>query len=200
MMRVLLLDLVGLIAEAGGKRILLEAKLGTRYLVVLAAIVLLGAGCGNQDQYENQDGQYEGAEPTAMAGGGFSEEACLKESGESESLGVEISEPNEVPTYEVTGESDTDTGKEFEVVTEAKSSEELKKVAEKIRYEHQDLDAFSVDFFNEAAEGERQDAGLALVFNTRKAACRSFEYPVKKQDEIVSQSNGITAISVEEGV
>lgn len=174
--------------------------MGARYVVVLAALILLGAGCGNQDQYENQNGQYEGAEPTAVAGGEFSEQACLKESNESGKVGVKISDPDKVPSYEVTDESETDTGKEFEVVTEAKSGEELKKVAEKVRYEHRDLDAFSIDFYNKEAEGKRQDAGIALVFNTREAACRSFEYPVKKQDELVSESNGITVVSVEEGV
>lgn len=183
--------------------------MGVRNVVLGVAFVLtvsMLSGCGEQNQYEEEGGQYGGgettssAEPTSTGTGGFSEKRCLKEAGESGDVAVEISDPGDVPSYEVAEESETDTGKEFEVLTQARSQEDLKKVAEDIRYENRSLDAFSIDFYNEADGGERQDAGLALVFNTREAACRAFQYPVEEQDQIASESNGITVLSVEEGV
>ena len=183
-----------------------EAGLGVRYIILVVALVLLGAGCGGQDQSGEEagggdsDGQYEGGEPTASAGTGFSEETCLEEASESGEAGVEIADPGEVPSYEVVGESETDTGREFEVVTEAASREDLRAVAENLRFENRELDSLAIDFYGEGSEGERQDAGLALAFNTREAACRAFQYPVEEQDELVSESNGISVVSVEDGV
>lgn len=172
--------------------------------VLLTALMV--AGCGQDGSGEESGGsgeQYQGGEPTAPvqdAGTGFSEEACLEEAAGSGEAGVEIADPGEVPPYEVAGEAETETGKELEVVTEATSREELKAVAEDLRFENRDRDALSIDFYNEGPEGERRDAGLALVFNTREAACRAFQYPVEEQDELVSESNGISVVSVEEGV
>lgn len=174
---------------------------------VIALVLLLGAGCGGEQsgQEGGSGGQYEGektAPPatSASAGTGFSEEACLREASESDDLGVEIRAQEQVPSYEVVEESETDTGRELEVVTEARSREELKTVAEDIRFENREQEAISIDFYNEGSGGERQDAGLALVFNTREAACRAFQYPVEEQDELAAESNGITVVSVEEGV
>lgn len=174
--------------------------------VVAFLIPALVAGCGQDSSGEESgDGsgeQYEGGEPTApaQAGTGFSEEACLEKAAELGDAGVEISDPGEVPSYEVSGESEMEPGKELEVVTEATSREELQTVAEDLRFENQGQEALSIDFYNEGPEGERQDAGLALVFNTREAACRAFQYPVEEQDELVSESNGMSVVSVEEGV
>lgn len=172
--------------------------------------MFLAAGCGGQGQSGEEaggdsGGQYKGGEPTAPAdsapvGTGFSEEACLEEASGRGEAGVEVADPGEVPAYEVVGESRTDTIAEFEVVTEAASREELRSVAEDLRFENREQDAVSIDFYGEGTGGERQDAGLALVFNTREAACRAFQYPVEEQDELVSESNGISVVSVEEGV
>lgn len=175
-----------------------------RFVLLVALSAALLAGCGQDGSGEEAGGnsgdQYEGGEPTALVAGGFSEEACLEEAAESGEVGVEIADPGEVPSYEVAGESETETGKELEVVTEATSREELKAVAEDLRFENRGQDALSIDFYNEGSEGGRQDAGLALVFNTREAACRAFQYPVEEQDELASESNGISVVSVEEGV
>lgn len=175
------------------------------FVVAFALLIPLLAGCGQDGSGEESGSgeQYEGGEPTApaqAAGTGFSEEACLEAAAESGEAGVETSDPGEVPPYGVSGESEMETGKELEVVTEATSREDLKVVAEDLRFENQGQDALSIDFYNEGPEGERQDAGLALVFNTREAACRAFQYPVEEQDELVSESNGISVVSVEEGV
>lgn len=185
-----------------------------RYVALITALLLLGAGCGGDQSGEeagNPEGQYEAGEPTSAAGStappestapsgtGFSEEDCLQAASESGELGVEVSDPAEVPSYEVVEENDVEPGKDLEVVTEARSREELKRVAEDLRYENRDQDALAMDFYNEA-DGDRQDAGLALVFNTREAACRAFQYPVEEQDELASESNGISIVSVEEGV
>lgn len=181
-----------------------------RYMVLVTALMLLAAGCGGGDQSgedaDNSGAQYESGGATAPPPGttaatdtAVSEEDCLQEASESDELSIETSDPAEAPSYEVVEENEVDPGKELEVVTEARSREELKKVAEDLRYENRDQDALSIDFYNEA-DGERQDAGLALVFNTREAACRAFQYPVDEQDELASESNGISIISVEEGV
>lgn len=170
-------------------------------LALLAAFALAGCGQGGSGEEAGGDSeQYEGGEPTAQVGTGFSEEACLEAAAESGEAGVEITDPGEVPSYEVTGESELEPGRELEVVTQAASREELTAVAEDLRFENRDAEALSIDFYNEGPEGERQDAGLALVFNTREAACRAFQYPVEEQDELVSESNGISVVSVEEGV
>lgn len=181
-----------------------------RYMVLITVLMLFVVGCGGGDQSgedaDNSGGQYESGGATVPPPGttaatetAFSEEDCLQAASESDELGVEISEPEGAPSYEVVEENEVDPGKELEVVTEARSREDLKKVAEMLRYENRDQDALSMDFYNEA-DGERQDAGLALVFNTREAACRAFQYPVEEQNDLASESNGISIISVEEGV
>jgi hypothetical protein len=179
-------------------------------VVVGMAFVLAAAGCGGGDQAgEKSTGQYgnEGTGENAAVPGptnavtsvsAFSEEDCLDEASGSGKLGVEVSDPGKVPSYEVVKET-SEQSKELEVVTAATSGEDLRAVAEKLRYENRDTDAISIDFFNET-NGERQDAGIALIFNTREAGCRSFRYPVEEQDEIASQDNGITVLSVAEGV
>lgn len=173
---------------------------------LVAALALIGAGCGGDEsgeQYEDSGGSGNAPAPeptnavTAVAA--FSEEDCLQEASESGELGVEISEPSQVPSYEVTEEEDVDSVREFEVVTGATSQEELRKIAEDVRYENRGADAISVDFYNGSGDS-RRDAGLALIFNTREAACRAFQYPVGEQDELAAQNNGVTVLSVEEGV
>ncbi|WP_160309597.1 hypothetical protein [Rubrobacter aplysinae] len=188
--------------------------LGVRSLVAVILVViagLLATGCGGGEQSgEESGGQYEGSggSGNAQVPGPtnavtttetFSEEECLAEASDSGEPGVEVSDPGQVPPYEVAEEGDAETGKELEVNTEAKSREELQKVAEKLRYENRGTDALAIDFYN-GSEDDRQDAGLALVFNTRGAACRAFQYTVEDQNELVSESNGISVLSVEEGV
>lgn len=195
-----------------------------RYAVLvflLALAALFGAACGGQEESGEEtgsggdsggqygEGQYEsggvgnqegtGSVSSGAVGGGFSEEACLEDAAGSGEAGVEIAEPADVPSYEVTEEAG-ETGEDFEVVTEAASREELMLVAEDLRYDNQGLDAFSVDFYDAPAGEERQDSGIAFVFNTREAACRDLQYPVEDQDRLISESNGVSVISVEEGV
>lgn len=187
-----------------------------RYVVLAAlvtALTLVAVGCGGGDQSgedadnaDNSDGQYEAGGATvpppgttAATGTPISEEDCLQEASESDELSIEVSDPGRVLPYEVVEENDVDPGKDLEVVTEATSREELKNVTEKLRYENRDSDALAIDFYNESG-GERQDAGLALVFNTRDAACRAFQYTVENQNELASESNGVSIISIEEGV
>jgi hypothetical protein len=194
--------------------------LGVRSLVAVILVVmagLLATGCGGgEESGEESGGQYEGSGGSGNSDSSgnsqvpgptnavtttetFSEEECLAEASDSGEPGVEVSDPGQVPSYEVVEESDAEPGKELEVNTEAKSREELQKVAEKLRYENREADALAIDFYN-GSEDDRQDAGLALVFNTREAACRAFQYTVEDQNELVSESNGISVLSVEEGV
>lgn len=181
-------------------------RFGVPGTAIVALTALLLAGCGGDQSGEeaggDSGGQYEGGEPTSVAAGdtGFSEESCLREASESGPAEVDIQDPGEVPDYEVVGESRTGAAAEFEVVTPAASREDLKAVAEDLRFENRDRDALSVDFYNEVSGDERQDAGLALVFNTREAACRVFQYPVEDQNQLISESNGVSVVSVEEGV
>lgn len=190
--------------------------MGARSILLLVALTLAVAGCGEQEQSTadrgggDQDGQYgarsaETTSPTAPAnpdpvGGTLSVQECLDEASGRGKAGVEIEDPDDVPSYEVVGESGMEAGRELEVVTGATSREELRTIAEDLRYENRESEALYIDFYNESDGGDRQDAGIALVFNTREAACRAFQYPVEKQDELISSSNGITVVSVEEGV
>lgn len=188
----------------GLRRIILAA---TVLAVVLPAI----AGCGGEDssgeesggQYENGQQYENGPPPTAssQASGSVSTQECLEEVSGSEPADVRIREPEQTPDYEVTDESEMEPGRRFEVVTEAGSREELRAIAEELRYENRgEHDALSIDFYTEGTGEERQDAGIALVFNTREAACRAFQYPLEEQNTLISEDNGISVVSVEEGV
>jgi hypothetical protein len=183
-----------------------------RALILVLFLALVAAGCGEDD---SQDEQYE-PEPGAAEDGApeeepapsqaepeeaLSEEGCLEEAAERGEAEVEIAEPEEVPLYEVVDEGESGEARTIEVETPAASSDELRAIAEDLRSENQEEDALSIDFFGDSGDGEeRQDAGLALVFNTREAACQAFDFPVEEQDELIEESNGIAVVSVEEGV
>ena len=180
-----------------------------RIILVVLFAALFAVGCGGENssgeksggQYENED-QYENAPPTAspQASGSVSAQQCLEKISSSEPADVRIREPEQTPDYEVTDESEMESGKRFEVVTAAGSREELRAVAEDLRHENREHDALSIDFYTEGSGEERQDAGIALVFNTREAACRAFQYPLEEQNTLISEGNGISVVSVEEGV
>ncbi len=183
--------------------------------IILAAALLVAAmtaiaGCGGGDssgeeaggQYENGQQYENGPPPTAspQSSGSVSTEDCLEEISGSEPADVQIREPEQTPDYEVADESDMEPGKRFEVLTSAGSREELRAIAEDLRHENREHDALSIDFYTEGSGDERQDAGIALVFNTREAACRAFQYPLEEQNTLISEDNGISVVSVEEGV
>ena len=175
-----------------------------RIILVVLLTALFAVGCGGGDSSgEEAGGQYEnGPPPTAspQASGSVSAQECLEEISSSEPADIRIREPEQTPDYEVVDESEMDPGKRFEVVTAAGSREELRAIAEDLRHENREHDALSVDFYTEGSGEERQDAGIALVFNTREAACRAFQYPLEEQNTLISESNGISVVSVEEGV
>lgn len=184
--------------------------MGVRRTILIALFaVLFAASCGGEDSSGEESGgqyddgeQYENGPPTAPseASGAVSTQDCLEEISGSEPADVQIREPEQTPDYEVTDDSEMEPGKRFEVVTEAGSREELSAIAEDLRHENREHDALSIDFYNEGSGEERRDAGLALVFNTREAACRAFQYPLEEQNTLISDDNGVSVVSVEEGV
>lgn len=189
-----------------------------RALILVLFLALLAAGCGDdgdesqgsggtEEQYEEEPGapeappEEEPAPSQAEPEEALSEESCLEEVAERGEAEIEIAEPGEVPPYEVVSEGDSGDARTIEVETPAASSDELQAIAEDLRFENQEEDALDIDFFGDSGDGEeRQDAGLALVFNTREAACQAFDFPVEEQDELIEESNGIAVVSVEEGV
>lgn len=185
--------------------------MGVRHIIfVVLFMALFAAGCGGGDssgeesggQYENGQQYENGPPPTASpeASGSVSTQQCLEETSDSEPADVRIQEPEQTPDYEIASESDMEPGKRFEVVTAAGSREELRAIAEDLRHENREHDALSIDFYTEGSGEDRQDSGLALVFNTREAACRAFQYPLEEQNTLISEDNGISVVSVEEGV
>lgn len=151
---------------------------------------------GGGEQYDDAPS----AEPPEQASGVVSTRQCLEDVSGMEPAEVRIREPENAPEYEVLNQSETEAGRLFEVATGAGSREELRAIAEKLRYENQGQDAISVDFYGEGPGDEREDAGIAMVFNTREAACRAFQYPPEEQDALISEDNGVSVLSVEEGV
>lgn len=178
-----------------------------RIILVVLSAALFAVGCGGEDssgeeaggQYDNGQ-QYENGPPPTAASESVSAQECLEEVSSSEPADVRIREPEQTPDYEVVEESEMETGERFEVVTGAGSREELRAIAEDLRHENREQDALSIDFYTEGSGDERQDAGIALVFNTREAACRAFQYPLEEQNTLISEDNGISVVSVEEGV
>lgn len=192
-----------------------------RALILVLFLALIAAGCGEdeddsqgsgatEEQYEEETGapedepgvpEGEPAPSQAEPEEALSEESCLEEAAERGEAEIDVADPGEVPPYEVVGEGDSGEARTIEVETPAASSGELQAIAEDLRFENQEEDALDIDFFEDSGEGEeRQDAGLALVFNTREAACQAFDFPVEEQDELIEESNGIAVVSVEEGV
>ncbi len=112
---------------------------------------------------------------------------------------VEITAPEgSVLDYEVVTRTELPNNEaEIIVSTEATSEEDMRLVAEDLRFRNQQYDAFTVGFARPGSDPAETGSGGVRVFNTREAALRATGYTPEEVDRIFREDAGILVLSTE---